>query len=59
MSWIKYQKTFSVSTEFIDIARFIISSLSNLVDNLMEKKFTKSNVKIVITFLNMKVSMTI
>ena len=42
MSWIKYQKakyqkTFSVSTEFIDIARFIISSLSNLVDNLMEK----------------------
>ena len=39
--------------KFIDSARFIVSSLSNLVDNLAEG-FIKSNVKIVIFFLNIK-----
>ena len=44
--------------KFIDCARFMATSLSNLADNLTEG-IHKLNVKIVIVFLNMKVSRTI
>ena len=46
--------TISYKIRFIDSARFTTTSLSNLVDNLTQKEFTKLNVKIMITFLNMK-----
>ena len=48
----------SYKIKFIDSARFMASSLSNLVDNLAEG-IHNINVKIVIVFLNMKVSRTI
>ena len=65
-------KTISYEIKFIASARLLTSSFSNLVDNLAEellwrlhfqisliteqKKFIKLNVKIVIAYLNMKVS---
>ena len=49
--------TISYKIKFIDSARFIATSLSNLVINLTQG-FTKLNVKFVI-FLNMKVFGTI
>ena len=50
--------TISYKINFIDSARFMASSLANLLDNLA-KDFTKLNVKIVIVFLNIKVLMMI
>ena len=49
--------TISYKIKCIDSARFMASSLSNLVDNLAEGVNKKLNVKMVI--LNMKVSRTI
>ena len=46
--------TISYKIKFIDSARFTRTSLTNLVDNLTQKEFTKLNVKIMITFLNVK-----
>ena len=46
--------TISYKIRFIDSARFTTISLTNLVDNLTQKEFTKLNVKIMITFLNVK-----
>ena len=46
--------TISYKIKFIDSARFTTISLTNLVDNLTQKEFTKLNVKIMITFLNVK-----
>ena len=48
----------SYKINVIDSARFMASSLSNLVDNSVEG-ILKLNVKIVIAFLNMKVSRAI
>ena len=53
--------TISCKIKCYDSARFIISSLSNLVNNLAEgihkkRKKKKKNAKIVIVFLNMKAS---
>ena len=48
----------SYKINVIDSARFTASSLSNLVDNSAEG-ILKLNVKIVIVFLNMKVSRAI
>ena len=48
----------SYKINVIDSARFMASSLSNLVDNSVEG-ILKLNVKIVIVFLNMKVSRAI
>ena len=48
----------SYKINVIDSARFMESSLSNLVDNSVEG-ILKLNVKIVIVFLNMKVSRAI
>ena len=48
----------SYKIKFIDRARFMAISLSNLVDNVTEE-FIKLNLKIVIVFLNMKMSRTI
>ena len=45
--------TISYKIKFIDSARFMASSLSNLVDNLA-KGIQKLSVKIVIVFLNTK-----
>ena len=50
--------TISYKIKFIDSVIFMATSLSNLVDNLAEG-IHKLNVKIVNTFLNMKVSKTI
>ena len=47
--------TISYKIKFIDSARFMVTLLSNLVDNLTEG-IQNVNVKIVIVFLNMKVS---
>ena len=47
--------TISYKIKYIHKARFLKTSLSNLIDNLTEK-FTKLNVKILIVFLNIKVS---
>ena len=46
--------TISYKIKFIDSARFTTTSLTNLVDNLTQKEFTKLNVKIMITFLNVE-----
>ena len=46
--------TISYEVKYIDSARFMATSLSNLIDNLTER-IHKINVKIVIVFLNMKV----
>ena len=51
--------TISYKIKFIDSARFMASSLSNLVDIISQKEFIKLNAKIAIVFLNTKVSMTI
>ena len=48
----------SYKIKYTDSARFMATSLSNLVDNLAER-FIKLNGKIVIVFLNMKVSRAI
>ena len=48
----------SYKINVIHSARFMASSLSNLVDNLVEG-ILKLNVKIVTVFLNMKVSRAI
>ena len=45
----------SYKIKFVDSARFKESSLSNLVDNLT-KEFIKLHLKIVVVFLNMKMS---
>ena len=50
--------TISYKIKFIDNVIFMVTSLSNLVDNLTEG-IHKLNVKIVNTFLNMKVWKTI
>ena len=50
--------TISCKVKFIDSARFMVSLLSNLVDNLA-KEFIKLNVKIAIVFLNTKMLTTI
>ena len=50
--------TISYKIKFIDSVIFMATSLSNLVDNLTEG-IHKLNVKIVNTFLNMKVWKTI
>ena len=51
--------TISYKIKFIDSARVVATLLSNLVLVISLKEFTKLNVKIVIVFLNTKVSMTI
>ena len=50
--------TISCKVKFIDSARFMVSLLSNLVDNL-PKEFIKLNAKIAIVFLNTKMLTTI
>ena len=50
--------TISYKIKFIDSARFMASSLSNLIDNL-RKEFIKLNVKVEIVFLNINVSRVI
>ena len=59
----KSAATIFYNIKFIDSVRLIANSLSNLVDNQillkMRKEFEKLNAKIVIVFLNMKVSRTI
>ena len=50
--------TISYKIKFIDSARFMATSLSNLVEYI-RKEYIKLDVKIVIAFLNMKVSRTI
>ena len=47
--------------EFIDSARFMVSSLSNfqILLIILQKEFIKLNVKIVVVFLNMKLLRTI
>ena len=50
--------TISYKIKFIDSARFMANSLSNLVDNLV-KEFANLIVNIVTIFLNMKVLRTI
>ena len=47
--------TISYKIKFIESTRFMATSLSNLVDNL-HKEFKNLNVKIVIVFLNTKVT---
>ena len=49
--------TISCKTKLIDSERFMVSSLSSLVDNFTRE--IQLNVKIVIVFLKMKVSRTI
>ena len=45
----------TILIKFIDSARFMATSLSNLVDNVTEE-IAKLNMKIVIVFLSMKES---
>ena len=45
----------TILIKFIDSARFMATSLSNLVDNVREE-IAKLNMKIVIVFLSMKES---
>ena len=49
----------SYKIKLIDSARFMASSLQNLVDNLAIFALTKVSANIVVAFLNIKVSMTI
>ena len=52
--------TISYKIEFIDSARFIVSSLSIInLSMILHMEFTNLNGKIVIVFLNMKVLRTI
>ena len=47
--------TISYKIKFIDSARFMATTLSNLTNNLAQKEFTKLNVNILL-FLNTKAS---
>ena len=51
--------TVSCKIKCIDSARFKSSSLSNLIEIISQNEFIKLNIKIVIVFLNVKVSMTV